>query len=182
MSQKKDGLTKFLKPESPCYTDSVLGEDVLFPFIVTKGVLDITYEGNNFEADMVTSTGIDPQAETDLACQITSGPIVIRALGDKFKDYIRAWRDGTIDAGSPIEIYYAPQMIRVQQADVEHINANSNDSFKISTSVPSNDSYLTGSSTNNYLSTYIFKTPLTFTIVESGVTTYITFKTVLDQE
>ena len=29
---------------------------------------------------------------------------------------------------------------------------------------------------------YIFKTPLTFTIFESGVLTYITFKTALDQE
>jgi hypothetical protein len=182
VSQKKDGLTKFLKPESPAYNDSVLGEVVLFPFTVTKGVLDITYDGNNFEADMVTSTGNAPSAETDLACQITSGPIVIRALGDKFKDYVRAWRDGTIDAGSPIEIYQAPQMIRVQQADVEHINANSSNSYRVSTTVPSNDSYLAGTSTNSYLSTYIFKTPLTFTIVESSVTTYITFRTMMDQE
>jgi len=182
VSQKKDGLTKFLKPESPCYTDTVLGDSVLFPFTVTKGVLDITYEGNNFEADMVTTTGVEPESETDLACQITSGPIVVRALGDKFKDYVRAWRDGSIDAGSPIEIHYAPQMVRVQQTDPEHVSASSSESFNVSTSVPSNDSYLTGSSTNNYLSSYIFKTPLTFTIVESGVTKYITFRTVLDQE
>jgi hypothetical protein len=182
VSQKKDGLTKFIKPESPCYDDSVLGNNILFPFTVTKGVLDITYEGNNFEADMVTTTGQSPDSEASLACQITSGPIVVRALGDKFKDYVRAWRAATIDAGSPIEIYYAPQMIRVQQADVEHVNASSSNSYKVSTTAPSNDSYLTGSSTNNYLSSYIFKTPLTFTIVESGVTKYITFRTVLDQE
>ena len=109
------------------------------------------------------------------------GAIVVRALGDNFKDYVREWRDGTIDAGSPIEIYYAPQMIRVQQADPEHIS-NDDDSYIVSTTAPSNDSYITGTSANNYLSTYIFKTPLTFTIVESGVTNYITFRTVVDQE
>ena len=145
-------------------------------------MLDITYEGNNFEADMVTDICQGPaNAEIDLAVQIIGGPVVVRALGDNFKDYVRAWRNATIDAGSPIEIYYAPQMIRVQQADPDHISDN-DDSYRVSTTAPSNDSYLTGSSTNNYLSTYIFKTPLTFTIVESGVTKYITFRTVLDQE
>jgi hypothetical protein len=179
---RKEGLTRFLKPESPCYEDTVLNREVLFPFTYNNGILDISYEGNNFEADMVTTTGVAPEAETDDAIQILSGPYLVTSLGDNFKAYIRAWRNGTIDAGSPIDIYINPQVFKVQEADSANINASSNQAYRISTQPPSSDNYITGSTTNQYRTTYVFKTPLTFTIQESGVTQYITFRTVMDQE
>jgi hypothetical protein len=178
---KKEGLTRFVKPESPCY-DVSGGDTVLFPFTYSNGVLDISYSGNTFEADMVTTTGIEPGSETDTAVQILSGPQLVTSLGDNFKAYIRAWRTSTIDAGSPINIYINPQVLRVQEAQYSNIDANSGSSYKISTDPPASDTYPTGSVENNYQVKYIFKTPLTFTILESGVTQYITFKTVLDQE
>ena len=178
-----ESLTKFVKPESPCYSDSVLGRDVLFPFTFAKGVLDITYDGNNFEADMVTISNEDPVAETDTAVRIIGGGSrIVTSLGDKFKDYIRAWREGTIDAGSPILVHIPAQIIRVQQVNPEHINSTSNNAYTISSIEPSNNDFLDGNSTTNYNSTYVFKTPLTFTIVESGVTQYITFRTIFNQE
>jgi hypothetical protein len=176
------GLTRFLKPESPCYDDTGFNTIVLFPFTYLNGVLDISYSGNTFEADMVTTLNIEPDAETDVAIRITGGPFLVTSLGSKFKDYVRAWRDGTIDAGSPIEIHIQPTIYRVQQADNVNVDANSGDSYKISTKEPSSDYYVTGSTQNTYQSTYIFKTPLTFTILESGVKKYITFRTQLDQE
>jgi hypothetical protein len=178
----KQGLTRFLKPESPCYEDTGFGQIVLFPFSYSNGVLDISYSGNTFEADMVTATNIAPSSETDVSIRIIGGPFLVSSLGSKFKDYIRAWRDGTIDAGSPIEIDVQPQIYRVQQADSVNIDANSGRSYQVSTKKPSSDYYVTGSIQNVYQTTYIFKTPLTFTIVESGETKYITFRTQLDQE
>ena len=178
----KQGLTRFLKPESPSYNDTGFNKDVLFPFSYSNGVLDISYSGNTFEADMVTTTNQGPDSETDIAIRIIGGPFLVTSLGSKFKDYVRAWRDGTIDAGSPIEIDVQPQIYRVQQADATNIDANSTYSYKISSQKPSSDFYVTGSTQNVYQTTYIFKTPLTFTIVESGETKYITFKTQLDQE
>jgi hypothetical protein len=106
----------------------------------------------------------------------------VTSLGNNFKAYIRAWRDGTIDADSPIDMYVAPQMFKVQEADPANIDANSSTSYKVSTLPPVSDNYTGGSITNQYNTVYVFKTPLTFTIVESGVTNYITFRTLMDQE
>jgi hypothetical protein len=144
--------------------------------------LDISYAGNTFEADMVTTTGQAPDSETDIAIQILSGPRLVTSLGNNFKAYIRAWRDGTIDPNSPINIYTNPQVIRVQEAQEANINANSGNSYKISSQPPASDTYPTGEVANDYQTKYVFKTPLTFTIIESGVTQYITFKTAIDQE
>jgi hypothetical protein len=131
---------------------------------------------------MVDTTNQDPGAETDTAVRILSGPFLATSLGNNFKDYIRSWRSGTIDAGSPIEVVVAPQLLRVAEGETVNISANSGDSWLISTSKPSDGNYVSGTGTNNYNTTYIFKTPLTFSIVESGVTKYITFRTMLDQE
>jgi hypothetical protein len=179
---RKEAFTRFLKPESPCYDDTVLSRVVLFPFSYSNGVLDISYQGNNFEADNVTTPNIAPLDETDTAIQVLSGPYLVTSLGNNFKAYIRAWRDGTIDADSPIDIYIAPQMFKVQEADTANIDANNNNSYKISTRPPVSDNYTAGSIATQYNTAYVFKTPLTFTIVESGVTNYITFRTLMDQE
>jgi hypothetical protein len=182
-AQRKEGLTRFLKPESPCYDDSGLGgRTVLFPFSYSNGKLDISYSGNTFEADMVITTGIAPSAETDTAVRILSGPYLVTSLGDNFKEYIRSWRSGAIDPGSPINIYINPQVIRVQEAQYSNVDANSGNSYKISTTPPASDTYPTGSVQNTYQAKYVFKTPLTFTIVEGGITQYITFRSILDQE
>jgi hypothetical protein len=130
---------------------------------------------------MVTSTGNAPSSETDIAVQIIGTPELVTSLGDNFKAYIRAWRTGSIDAGSPINIYIRPQVVRVQEAQHANIDAQDN-SYKISTEPPASDRYPTGALANTYQAKYVFKTPLTFTIVESGVTQYITFRTIFEQE
>jgi hypothetical protein len=177
---RQQGLTRFVKPESPSYDQD--GQVLLFPFSFSNGVLDISYSGNTFKTTMVDIPNQAPDDETDSIVSIMSGPYLATSLGNNFKDYIRAWRDGSIDAGSPIEIYIAPQLLRVQQAAIANIDANSGASYKISTTAPASDTFPTGTVANDYLTTFVFKTPLTFTIVESGVVNYVTFKTVLDQE
>jgi hypothetical protein len=177
---KKEGLTLFVKPESPAYYNEQ--HNVLFPFSYSNQVLDITYEGNNFESLMVDDTGEAPNSETDTIIRILSGPYLATSLGENFKAYIRSWRSSTIDVNSPIEINIAPQLLRVQEASYDNINSESGDSWTISTSVPASENYISGDVANKYNTSYIFKTPLTFTIIESGIKKYITFKTALDQE
>jgi hypothetical protein len=176
---RKEGLTEFLKPETPCYNNGT--NDVLFPFSYSNNVLDISYEGNNFETQF-SDTGATARAESDTQVSILGGPYLATSLGENFKTYIRNWRAGTIDAGSPINVYIAPQLIKVQEADIENITANSSFVYNVSTSAPSSDNYISGNVSNNYQTTYVFKTPLTFTTVEGGVINYITFRTNLDQE
>jgi hypothetical protein len=182
LAEVKEALTKFVKPETPAYYDDDADIDVLFPFSYSNQVLDITYAGNTFKTRMIDTTNRSPGSEPDTIIRILSGPYLVKSLGPNFKAYIRAWRANTIDAGSPIEIYVAPQVLRVQEADYENITSSSGDSWEISTSAPASENYIIGDATNNYRTTYVFKSPLTFTLVESGIIKYITFKTALDQE
>jgi hypothetical protein len=178
---RKEGVTAFLKPESATYYDVDLGLNILFPFSYSNGVLDISYDGNTFKQQMVDNLNQSPNAETNTVVRIMGGPQLVSSLGDRFNEYIRAWRDGSIDAGSPILIHIAPQVFRVQEATYEYVNAGGS-SYTISTQPPSGDTYTTGNEANQYHSTYLFKTPLTISIVESGVVQYITFRTIMDQE
>jgi hypothetical protein len=177
----REGITRFLKPESPCY-DIGDGNNTLFPFSYSNGVLDITYEGNNFESLMVDISGNSPNSETETSYRITGVPKLVTSLGNNFKAYIRAWRMATIDSGSAIELVQPSQVVRVQQANLSKVSANSGESWLISSDLPLSDFYVTGATANEYQTTYIFKTPLTFSIVESSVTKYITFRTIMDQE
>lgn len=182
LAVKKEGLTRFIKPDSPNYDDG--DSDRLFPFSYSNQVLDISFAGNNFKSNMVDSinNGPDDENETDTTISILGGPYLATALGENFKAYIRSWRSGTIDVGSPIEVYVAPQLLRVQEVDLSHVSSTSDDTALISTSPPTGDNYVSGSVANKYHTTYVFKTPLTFTIFEGGVKKYITFRTTLDQE
>lgn len=181
IAARKEGLTRFIKPESPCFDDG--NNTVLFPFSYENGVLDISYSGNNFRERMVDILNENPRAETDTAVRVSSsGPYLATSLGEHFKDYIRAWRDGSIDAGSPIRIHIAPQLMKVQEAAIESVSGNSGSSYIISNDMPASDTYPTGVEANKYETKFVFKTPLTFTIVEGGVVKYITFRTILDQE
>jgi len=177
---RKEGMTTFTKPESATYYNGT--NDVLFPFSYSNGVLDISYAGNDFKAIMVDSLNQSPDNEPKTAVRVLSGPYLVSSLGDHFKEYIRAWRDGSIDAGSPILIHIAPQLLLVQEASNDLVNSISGVSYLISTEAPSGDAYITGNGTDRYRTTYVFKTPLTISIVESGVVQYITFRTILDQE
>jgi hypothetical protein len=179
---KKEGLTRFVKPESPAYSNGVI--DVLFPFSYSNQTLDISYAGNNFKSRMVDVTGRSPtffDNETTTTISILGGPYLVTSLGENFKAYVRSWRSSTIDSGSPIEVYVASQILRVQEASRGHVNSVDGDTWLITTSAPTGDNYISGDEQNKYQTTYIFKTPLTFTIVEGGVKKYITFRTALDQ-
>lgn len=180
LAVKKDSVVQFSKPESPAYYDG--NDTVLFPFTCSNQILDITYAGNDFKSRMVNSTGNSPSAETESSIEILGGIYLATTLGENFKAYIRAWRSGSIDAGSPIKVVVAAQLVRVREAAISNITSTSATVWSIRNSAPSGDNYVTGTDANNYQTTFIFKTPLTFSIVESGVTKYITFKTMLDQE
>ena len=176
---RKEALTRFVKPESPSYNNG--NDNVLFPFSYSNQTLDISYAGNNFKSTMVDNTGESPNDETDTSISILGGLYLATSLGPNFKAYIRAWRTG-IDAGSSIEVVVAPQLIRVQEVSIPNVTSNSSSSVTVSEYAPTGDNYITGDVNNNYQTTYIFKTPLTFSIVEGGVKKYITFRTALDQE
>lgn len=183
LAARKEGLTQFLKSDSPNYLNGSFY--YLFPFTCENQTLDITYAGNNFKARMVDNINREPDEsgeESETVVRVMSGPRLVTALGENFKAYVRSWLSGSIDSGSPIEVYLPCQVLRVQEAAVTSISSDSDSVFKIGNSPPTGDNYIGGSAQNNYQATYIFKTPLTFTVVDGGVTKYITFKSTLEQE
>ena len=182
--QTKEALTRFVKADTAVYIPND-GPTAFFPFSYNNGVLDITYEGNDFKEVMVDISGqppADDEVETNFAVRIMGGPYLATSLGDNFKQYIRSWRTATIDAGSPIEVDVPSQILKIQSAARGLVASTENVSYRITTQRPASDNYITGNAIDKFNTTYIFKTPLTITIKESGVTKYIIFRTILDQE
>lgn len=178
----KSALTKFTLVDGPCYFDSIIGSNVLFPFTYSNGVLDININtaANNFEADMITSTGNAPSDDNDLCVKQMGGLGLVRALGPNFVTYIRAWRNATIDAGSPVSVYIPGVVTKVQQTPASALADGG--IYEVSTVAPVSDEYITGNVANNYLTSWVFKKPLTITTVEGGVVQYITLRTSFDED
>ena len=166
---------KFNRLESPCYADSDLAYNTLFPFSYANGVLDIMYV-DSFQEDMVNTTGEAPLADPDVAVQLLGGPQLVQKLGPNFVAYIRAWRQP--DAGSPVAIYSNGTVQKVQAIRNYFVG---DDAFEVSTAPPASDNYTMGAAANSYRANWIFKTPLTFTTVEGGVKQYITFASLLER-
>lgn len=168
--------TKFHRIESPCYFSVTLNTTTLFPFTYSNGTLDIAYI-DDFEAEMVTSTGNAPSDAFSGRVQLGGGLGLVQRLGPNFEAYIRAWR--TTDSGTPININIHGTVQKVNEVQSEYLG---NNTYQVATAPPTSDNYTSGAPVNNYRSTWVFKTPLTFTTVESGVTQYITFASRIDDD
>jgi hypothetical protein len=167
--------TEFHRIETPSFNDGT--SDVPFPFSYSNGTLEIE-DKNNFNARMIDISGNSPNTEPDASVRLMGGLRLVERIGDNFKAYIRAWRSGTIDVDSPIEVYINGTVQRVQWVNEDNIGDGS---YAISTTAPSGDTY-TQFGNGVYNSTWIFNKPLTITIIESGVTQYITFSSRLDED
>jgi hypothetical protein len=163
----------FFTIESPSYTSQLPdfnNQDIPFPFSYRNGVLDIDLI-DDFETIMITTTGVAPKNEVEANLRFMGGKNLVTRLGPNFEAYIRAWRTG-IDSGTPIAIYTQPLVQKIQWT---RSNFTADESWIVSTDAPAPNTYTIGDEVNNYRTTYIFASPLTFTVVEGGVAKYITF-------
>lgn len=177
-----DTSTKVMPVHSVCYSDTSTSQDLLFPFIVNaNGVLDIAYT-NSFESDMVDTTGQPPDDGGDdptFDIVLLGNERLVKSLGDNFKAYIRAWRTATIDSGSDINLVPTGCiMMNARSTRVRHSNA-----FEVVTIRPTINYFNTNATTeNNFITSWIFKRPLTIEITESGIKKYITFATTFEDD
>jgi len=178
-AQTKTALTKFTLVDGPSYNSSSLGRDILFPFTWNNGTLDINLI-DDFQERMIDISGMSPSDECDFAVRQMGGPRVVRAIGNNFKNYIRSWREGTIDDNSPIDVYIQGVVMKVQM--VNPIDLNDSGVARVSTEAPTSNNYTVGGPSNKYRTSYCFQQPLTLRIRESGVPTYITFRTSFDED
>lgn len=175
-------VTRFTRMETPSYNDSGeggLGFRVPFPFTYENGTLDIQYI-NLFEPLMVSTTEQPPETDPECSFRLLGGSRLVQELGENFKEYIRAWRSATIDAGSPITIVVNAQVQRAQWIREEYVG---DIAYEISTTAPSGDTYTqSADAIPTYNTVWIFNTPLTIKTIEGGVPTYITFASRLDED
>jgi hypothetical protein len=186
--QTKSALTKFTLVDGPSYTsvitrdlsgEPLITRDILFPFTWSNGTLDINLI-DDFQEQMIDISGNSPTDECDFMVRQMGGPRVVRAIGNNFKNYIRAWRSSTININSAIDVHIPGVVVKVQMADVNHMGDSS--VARVTTEAPTADNFTVGDTSNKYRTTYCFKQPLTLRLRESGVTTYITFRTAFDED
>jgi hypothetical protein len=153
----------------------------LFPFTYVNGTLDIA-RIDNFQQDYIDTPAVKPD---DTSCDpahhymLLGGTGVVTKIGPTFVSYIRAaW---VLDSTSPVRIYQPCVVTKVQEMDEPDDGASIVESgFYEATVPPSSDGYIVP--TFDYRTSWIFKTPLTISIVKDGVKSYITFVTLIGHD
>lgn len=146
-----------------------------FPFIYDKQTseLDIDPDVYDFTGIMIDTTNENP-LNTDYNVEIMGGTHLVESLGSTFEDYIRAWFDGSIDAGSDIDLYRRPIITKIKVLDDSF---RQNNSVQITTEPPS----INGHTHPNAGVTYVFKTPMIVRISVGGNDRFITFYSTFDK-
>jgi hypothetical protein len=153
----------------------------LFPFTYVNGTLDIALI-DNFQQDYIDTSGVKP---IDTSCDpahhfmLLGGHGVVSKLGSNFVNYIRAaW---ALDSTSPVKIYQPCVVTKAQEMDEPDSGVSLMESGFYETTVPpSSDGYVVP--IFGYRTSWIFKTPLTISIVNGVVKTYITFATIIGHD
>lgn len=189
---KKELPVKLSGVSGPWYEDNIAGYQ-LFPFFVSRsGELDLNIDYDDFGTNF--NNGDEPESTSTSGFSpiwLLGGQQLVTSLGANFTQYIRNWltnnspSTGSIDGGttgsSPIRIFINPVMTKVQLVPQNQIST-SDAAFTASDYPPSGDNYTSGSPMDTYKTSWIFKTPLTFTYQSSGVTKYITMYSLLQTD
>jgi len=168
----------------PFYINSITAQKLLFPFIVTKGTLDIVpTDGFNItQAPIAQPLGIS--TASGFMVKHMGGSNLVQELGTNFKKYIFNcnWSpdgnddpDYNVSSISSIKVFLPGVVTKVQQLSTTNLSTYSNPSRScvISATAPV-DGFI--STAPNYGSTYVFEKPLVVQITTVGYgIQYITF-------
>jgi len=166
---------------SAYYTGSD-GNYHLFPFTYNNGTLDLSLTDPSFQTDYMDTPNRKPDdtlGDPAHRYLLRGGAGLVAALGPNVVKYIRAAWD--LSASSPVRIQQTGSMTKVQEMDAP----DDGESFLErgcyeSPNPPLNDEYPTPGP--HYRSPWIFKTPLTISIVRGGVTSYLTFASTIGRD
>jgi len=191
--------TKFHAFITPTYTNPFSNsgaDEIPIPFTVVNQVLDINVNENAAIAAFVADGGFFNQDidenrlfnNPEMQGKLMGGAATVNALGPNMTTFLRKRIEIAEVLGSPyagpLNIYIRPLMTRVQSVPLTQRPAFENDNvYGISTEAPTSTGYIGGDPTNNYLSFYIFKTPLTVQFVSaSGDFKYLTLTSQISED
>jgi hypothetical protein len=197
ISNGAEAKTKFVSCRSVSYYNGELNHNVLVPFLASNGVLDVSvipgfnpsdggyydrFRGTNWRK-VKPMGGVEP----------------IKELGANFVTWftnaMQNWVDdneGDSVSITNVKLYQPGIMTKVAQVNGggESIDVGTNSDVWLNTnygaqvwsaSPPPGDEFVTGDDTNNFNTSWVFKSPVVISFVYSGATYYTTFSSEFTQ-
>jgi hypothetical protein len=183
-AQTKEQLSKFLTVDGPQF-NNLAGVSNLFPFIYSNNTLDLNFNIYGFKPAMVDIPNKPPAIRYRFLVKNMGGTGRVLKIGPSFEQYIRSWFSAPnsiiIPLNATIDIYINGTVMKVQSSSRDVLTVT--DTYAITTVPPTSDGYTYGYEDTNYITSWIFKTPLTITFIDaSGIRRYITFRSVFGDD
>ena len=174
--------TKFQKIGTPGYYDNTMDYEIPIPFSYSTGILDIAIQ-DNVQVDLIDD-GDTPGQDTQFQCKTIGTPRLVTGLGPKMIEWCENMFN-VLSGGeiTDIQVFRAGQVVKAQfvvenaldgtflGSDVDY------STYAITSNPPASDEYVFGAEADKYRTVYIFKTPITISFKDDGVTKYLTLFT-----
>jgi hypothetical protein len=179
-----DPYTKFMNITTPCYYENNVECDIPIPFTVVNNVLDINTWSSAINTFVNDGTYQNNYSYTRV--KPMGGLSKIDSLGTNMLNYLSNmtsnWEG---ESTSNVQMYISPAMTRIQTSADQYTDDQPlaySSPINFHPSLPSGTDYVFyGDSNNNYLSSWIFQTPLTVSYQYGpGITRYVTFKSIFN--
>lgn len=178
--------TKFHAFMTPTYINNT-SDQVPIPFTVVNQVLDIN-ASENAEIAAFVANGTEPDNAPRMQGKLMGGSSTVFSFGPNMTTFLRRRIEIEESLGSaytgPLTIFIQPLMTRMQSVPLDFEEGFHADAvYGISTEAPTSTGFVGGSPTDNYLSFFIFKTPLAVEFVGSGgVIKYLTLTSQISED
>ena len=185
--------TKFAALITPGYQEDSFfnNQELPIPFTVVNQVLDINVNQSS-DVQSFVNAGTNPLDRPNIQGKAFGGASLVKSFGPNMTTYLRNWINTIESLGAaytgPLVLYIQPFMTKVQIANprfaVENAGPFERDrSWGITTEAPVSTEYTGGSSTNNFFTVWIFKTPMTIQYeTAAGASKYITMTSQFAEE
>jgi hypothetical protein len=163
------------------YEDQIVDdENIPIPFTVTNAVLDINI-AQSTDVESFVNNGNSPDTAVIFQGKVLGGATPVSSFGTNMETWLRKRIQNIQGLGSPYDgrltLYVRPLMVKIQLASQAYGETAMSDEavYGETTEAPTSTEYIGGSPSNDYLSAWVFKTPMTVQYTTpSGGLAYIT--------
>lgn len=177
--------TKFFDILTGVYTENLIAANygLPIPFVVVNQILDINVAQSSDVQTFVTN-GDTPGTGVSFQGKVMGGGSLVKSFGPNMTEWLRNRITNAEGLGSqysgPLVLYVRPFMVKIQlAAQAQGANPLNDEAvYGITTEAPTQTEYIGGSPSNNFLTAWVFKTPMSVQYEDaSGVSKYLTMTT-----
>jgi hypothetical protein len=162
------------------FEDTFTSNNLPIPFTVTNAVVDINI-AQSTDIEAFVNNGNSPGTAVSFQGKVLGGATPVSSFGTNMETWLRKRIQNIQSLGSPYDgrltLYVRPLMVKIQLASQAYGESpmNAETVYGETTEAPTSTEYIGGSPTNDYLSAWVFKTPMTVQYTTpSGGLAYIT--------